>query len=204
MSKHLAIVATLVLAAACTKDKPKEPPPAVTSEKKTVDIAKPADKPADKPAVAPAEPPAPKWEKYTSKEGKYTIDLPAKGEEQEQGGMKIVGATFGTTATDDRTAMCGVAYMDLPDPKADPKVMLDGATARHKQNAEVLEEKDITLDKNPGKSIVVKNSSHQKWMRVFIVDKKRIYVLNCGGPFDRAATDGPIATKALDSFALVK
>ena len=40
-------------------------------------------------------------------------------------------------------------------------------------------------------------------MRVYIVDKT-IYVLNCGGPFDRAAADGPIATKTLDSFALTK
>ena len=151
-------------------------------------------------ATAPAEL---KWEKYTSKEGHFTIELPAKPEEQEQGGMKIVGAQFGTTASDNRTAMCGVAYMSLGDAKADPKVMLDGATARHKQNAKVIEEKDVKLGKHPGRSIVVENDSHRKWMRVYIVDKT-IYVLNCGGPFDRAAADGPIATKTLDSFALTK
>ena len=57
--------------------------------------------------------------------------------------------------------------------------------------------------KHPARSIVVENDSHRKWIRVYVVDKA-IYVLNCGGPFDRAATDGPIATKTLDSFALSK
>ena len=153
-------------------------------------------------AAAPAEL---KWEKYTSKDGGYTIDLPSAPKEQDASGMKIVGAEFGVTATDDRTAMCGVAFMDLPAEalKADPKVMLDGATARHKQNATIIEEKDIKLGKNPGRSIVVKNDTHQKWMRAFIANK-RIYILNCGGPFDRAESDGKVATKALDSFAFTK
>jgi len=182
MLRHLAIALVLV---ACSKEKAKEPP-SVSSERKTVDTT------------------APTWEKYTSKEGGYSIDLPSKPEEQEQGGMKIAGAMFGKTATDTRTSMCGVGYADVPDPNADPNVVLEAATARHKEGAEVLEDKAIELDKNPGKSIIVKNTSHQKWMRMYIVDKKRIYVLNCGGPFDRAATDGPIALKALDSFALVK
>jgi hypothetical protein len=118
--------------------------------------------------------------------------------------MKIVGAQFGKTATDDREAMCGVAYMNLGDAaKGDPKVMLDGATARHKQGAKVMEEKDVKLGKYPGRSIVVQNDTHRKWMRVYIVEKN-IYVLNCGGPFDRGDADGVIAAKALDSFALTK
>jgi hypothetical protein len=155
---------------------------------------------------AAAAPPAElKWEKYTSKDGGYTIELPSTPKEQDAQGMKIVGAEFGVTASDDRTAMCGVAFMDLPAEaqKADPKVMLDGATARHKQNATVIEEKDVKLGKNPGRSIVVKNDTHQKWMRAFIANK-RIYILNCGGPFDRAESDGKVATKALDSFAFTK
>ena len=120
------------------------------------------------------------------------------------GQAEIVGAQFGTTASDDRTAMCGVAYMDLgAAAKGDPKVMLDGATARHKQGAKILEEKDIKIGKYPGRSIVVQNDTHRKWMRVYIVESK-IYVLNCGGPFDRGDKDGEVATKTLDSFALAK
>lgn len=147
----------------------------------------------------------PKWEKYTSKEGKYEIELPTTPKEQEAQGMKIVGSEFGVTAKDDRTAMCGVAFMALPGDaaKADPKTLLDGATARHKQGAEVIEEKDLKLGKVPGRSLVVKNASHQKWMRVF-VNAGTIYIANCGGPFDRADKDGPIATKALDSFKFTK
>ncbi|MDQ3339129.1 MAG: hypothetical protein M4D80_28545 [Myxococcota bacterium] len=156
-------------------------------------------------SAAPAAPVELKWEKYTSKDGGYTIELPSTPKEQDAQGMKIVGAEFGVTAADDRTAMCGVAFMDLPPEalKADPKVMLDGATTRHKQNATVIEEKDVKLGKNPGRSIVVKNDTHQKWMRAFIANK-RIYILNCGGPFDRAESDGKVATKALDSFAFTK
>ena len=114
----------------------------------------------------------------------------------------MVGAEFGSTASDPRTAMCGAAYMQLP-AADDPKTILDGATARHKQNATVIEDKEITLGKYPGRSLIVENTSHRKWMRVDLVDKT-IYLINCGGPFDRAATDGPIALKALASFALTK
>jgi hypothetical protein len=159
---------------------------------------------SDKGSAAAAAPAELKWEKFTSKDGGFSIDLPSKPEEQEQGGMKIVGAQFGKTATDDREAMCGVAYMNLGDAaKGDPKVMLDGATARHKQGAKVMEEKDVKLGKYPGRSIVVQNDTHRKWMRVYIVEKN-IYVLNCGGPFDRGDADGLVAVKALDSFALTK
>ncbi|HLL25579.1 MAG TPA: hypothetical protein VK427_25760 [Kofleriaceae bacterium] len=154
--------------------------------------------------AAAAAPTGPRWETYTSKEGRFSIDLPSKPQEQEQGGMKIIGAQFGTTTSDDRTATCGVAYMNLGDASnGNPKVILDAATARHKQNAKVIEEKDVKLGTFSGRSIVVENDVHRKWLRVYLVDTL-IYVLTCGGPFDRAASDGPIATKTLDSFALVK
>jgi len=223
------VVLLTLFATACKKEE-KKVEPVVKPVDKPMDgsgsaAAKPADmagsdKTVDKPAdgsgsamagsgsaAASAAPAAfePKWEKYTSKEGKYTIELPTTPKEQEAQGMKIVGSEFGVTASDNRTAMCGVAFMALPAEaaKADPKTLLDGATARHKQNAEIVEEKDLKLGKVPGRSLVVKNASHQKWMRVF-VNAGTIYIANCGGPFDRADKDGPIATKALDSFAFTK
>ncbi len=155
-------------------------------------------------AAAAPETFEPKWEKYESKEGKYTIEFPSKAEENDKGGMKMVGAQFGVTAKDPRTAMCGIAYVDFPpDAKIDTKAALEGGMNSHKQNAKVLEEKDVKLGKNPGKSLVVQNDSHRKWVRMYIVGK-RLYVLNCGGPSDRGDTDAPIATKTLDSFALAK
>lgn len=224
MHKVSAVMLFVVVAAAgCKKEKKPDAVPAPGSASAAVaptdkgsaagsDMTAPKDEGSDKGSAAPAgsgsaaaaAPAELKWEKYTSKDGGFSIDLPSKPEEQEQGGMKIVGAQFGKTATDDREAMCGVAYMNLGDAaKGDPKVMLDGATARHKQGAKVLEEKDVKLGKYPGRSIVVQNDTHRKWMRVYIVEKN-IYVLNCGGPFDRGDSDGVIATKALDSFALTK
>jgi hypothetical protein len=215
---------------ACKKEKKAEP--AMDKPAPGSASAAPMDKPADKmpePAAASGSAPAagsdmgsaaagsgsaaaaapatfePKWEKYESKEGKFTIEFPSKAEESDKGGMKMVGAQFGVTAKDDRTAMCGVVYLDFPpDAKIDTKAALEGGMASHKQNAKVLEEKDLKLDKkHPGKSLVVQNDSHRKWVRMFVVNK-RLYVLNCGGPSDRGDADGAIATKTLDSFALAK
>src|SRR5688500_16468835 len=153
----------LVAAVGCKKEKkPDAAPPAGSASAAMAPVDKGSAAPAGSDMTAPkdegsgsatpgsaapgsaaAEPAELKWEKYTSKDGGFSIDLPSKPEEQEQGGMKIVGAQFGKTATDDREAMCGVAYMNLGDAaKGDPKVMLDGATARHKQGAKVMEEKD--------------------------------------------------------------
>ena len=205
----LALLTLLLAATSCGKDE-KAPNPA--------DKAKPADKPADKPAAdkpadkpvadKPADTPAdkptgPTWETYTSKDGGFTIDFPSKPEERDQGGMKMVTAPFGTSGADTREATCGVVFMKLPDPKVDPKKVLAGATARHKENAKIIEDKDVKIGKYPGKSLVVENTSHRKWMRVYMV-AGTIYIANCGGPFDRAAADGPIAMKTLDSFKLAK
>ena len=216
----------LLAVVGCKKDEktaPADKPADPAAAAKTAD--KPADKPADPaatppadPAAAkpadpatpdkPAEPAAPaevKWETFTSKEGGFSMEFPAKAEERDQGGMKILGAEFGTTASDSRTSMCGGTAVKLPaDAKLDVPKMLEGAVARHKQPPnKVIEEKSIKLGKHPGKSIIVENTSHRKWMRVFVADKT-LYVLTCGGPFDRASTDGPIATRVLDSFKIEK
>jgi hypothetical protein len=147
------------------------------------------------------------WEKYVSKERGFSMELPGKPEEREQSGMKMVGAEFGVTKDDDRTSACGVAYMPLPKTNAknapDPQTFLETAIAPHKANATVIEDKPITLDKHPGRSVVLENAKHRKWMRVYLIDQT-LFILNCGGPFERAKTDGPIVEKALGSFALTK
>jgi hypothetical protein len=212
---------------ACKKEKKAEPQPTAASG-----TAAPADKapepgpasgsamtgsaPAEGSGSAPAtgsgsaptaaapETFEPKWEKYESKEGKFTIEFPSTPEESPAGGMKMIGAKFGVTAKDDRTAMCGVAFLDFPpDAKIDTKAALEGGMNSHKANAKVIEEKDIKVGGNPGKALVVQNDSHRKWVRMIVV-KKRLYVLTCGGPSDRGDVDSPIATKTLDSFALTK
>ena len=211
------LVVGLLVVVGCKKeekappaDKPADPATAAKTADKPADPAAttPTDPAAAKPADPPAEPAAPaeiKWETFTSKEGGFSMEFPAKAEERDQGGMKILGAEFGTTASDSRTSMCGGTAVKLPaDAKLDVKKMLEGAVARHKQPPnKVIEEKEIKLGKHPGKSIVVENTSHRKWMRVFVADKT-LYVLTCGGPFDRASTDGPIATRVLDSFKIAK
>jgi hypothetical protein len=200
MSGHLAVIAALALVAGCNKSDPK-PGPAQEPG------AKPQPSQAAPDAIKPPEAAASQtWETFTSKDGGFVMELPGKPQEREQGGLKMVGAEFGATADDPRTAMCGASWLDLPtqgNEKPDPKVVLDAAIARHKQDAKVIEEKAITLGAHPGTSLIVENTSHRKWMRVYLVDG-RFYTLNCGGPFDRAATDGPIALKSLASFALKK
>lgn len=207
---------------ACKKEEKKADPAAKPADPAMAGSDKPADKPVDTgsasvaagsavagsaaPGSAAAAPPAElKWEKFTSADGKFTIELPSTPKEQVQSGMKMVGAEFGKTATDDREAMCAVAYLDLPEQaqKADPKVMLEASMAKHKQGATVVEEKDVKLGKNPGKAIVIDTDAHRKHMRTYIANN-RIYVLTCGGPSDRKLDDGKIAVKALDSFAFTK
>jgi hypothetical protein len=198
LHRSLLLASLAILIPACGSDKA-PPPPA--------DKPKPADKPADKPPDKPADKPAsksaePAWEKYTSKEGAFSIDFPSKPREQKQGAIAMAMSEFGTTGSDTRTAVCGVTFLAKP-AGGDAKTMLDASMARHKESAKIIEEKDLKLGKHTGRLLVVENSSHRKWIRVYITDKN-IYVLNCGGPFDRAASDGPIATKTLDSFALAK
>lgn len=176
------------------KPQPSEAAPAGTGSNKPVEGAAAGSAAGSAAALT--------WEKFTSKDGGYAMEFPGKVEEKDQGGLMIAGAEFGATATDPRTSLCGAAFIKLPAVE-DPKALLDGATASHKQNATVIEDKEITLGKNPGRSIVIENAQHRKWMRVYLVDKT-LYVLNCGGPFDRAATDGPIAQKSLASFTLKK
>lgn len=215
MTGRTGLLVALALATGCNK---KEKAPTVETKAGSAGAPGPAQEGSAKPQPSEATPegskppptttaaePAPApitWDRFRSKDGGFTIELPGKAEEKEQAGLKIVGAEFGVTKDDPRTAMCGVAYMALP-AADDPKKILEASVARHKQNATVIEDKEITLGANPGRTLVVENESHRKWMRVYLVEK-RIYILNCGGPVDRAKTDGPIAEKMLASFALAK
>lgn len=194
--RHLAWA--FVLVSACSKDKAEAP------------AAKPVATPplAEVKAPEPPLPPAgPTWERYTSKTGGFSLELPGKGEERTQntaaGPITIVGAEFGTTASDTRTSMCGATYADMPDGAGDAKQILGNSLARHKENAKVVEEKDETLQTHPGRTLVVENDKHRKWIGAYVVGK-RLYLINCGGPFDRAATDDATARRVLASFQLVK
>jgi hypothetical protein len=174
-------------------DKPADPP------------AAPADKPAEVPAAKPAEPAvaakpgADGWTTYTSKEGKYTIEFPTPPKEQ---GMMVM-SEFGATDADKRTSGCGMATAPVPNKDAVPKTMLDAMVAGYKADAKVLEEKDITIDKHPGRHLVIENEKHRKWIRVYVVDDK-LYINNCGAPFDRGAKDAATAKRVLESFKLTK
>lgn len=190
-------IAALALAAACNDKKP------VVADKPA---APPVDKPADPPVADKTPPPADKpvaagWRLFTSKEGNFTIDLPSDPKEQGQGGAMMAMSEFGATDADSRTSGCGIAYAPAPGGGANPEVMLDAMVKGYKANAKVLEEKDIKLGTYPGKSVVIENTSHRKWIRVYVADGK-LYINNCGGPFDRGDKDAPTATRVLDSFKL--
>ncbi len=202
----LALLGLLAIAGCKKKDEPAATPSAGSTEPApavaTPGTATPKVVPPD--AEVPTTPPAASaWETYTSKEGKFSVELPSKPMEKAQGTMTMVMAEFGTTTADPRNATCGAVYMALPPEAKDPKVMFDGATARHKQNAKVIEEKDVKLGKHPGRSLIVENDSHRKWMRIYAANST-LYIVNCGGPFDRAASDGVVATRVLESFKLVE
>jgi hypothetical protein len=194
--KHALAVALMVVMGC--KDKAPEPkvgpaesaPPPVTK----ADEPKPAA-PAPAPPAAPAPAAGGEWTTYTSKEGKYTIEFPTKP--KEQGAM--VMSEFGATDADSRTSGCGMASVPSPNKAADPATVLNAMTAGYKANAKVLEEKDITINGAPGKHLVIENEKHRKWIRVYLIND-RIYINNCGGPFDRGDKDAPTAKRVLESF----
>lgn len=143
------------------------------------------------------------WFNYAGKDSGYTIELPGKPVESGGAGMKSVGSEFGSTSNDPRTSLCGVAAMTMPAAPPDPKTVLDGSTARHKEKATVIEDKPVSLGAHPGRSLIVDNGDTRKWIRVYVVDKT-LYILKCTGPVVRALSDEPVALKALGSFALAK
>ncbi len=203
----LALLGLVAIAGCKKQDEPAATPSAGSTEPApavaTPGTATPKIVPPD--AEVPATPPpaGPAWETYTSKEGKFSLELPGKPMEKAEGTMTMVMAEFGTTTADPRTATCGAVYMALPPDAKDHKVTFDGATARHKQNAKVIEEKAVKLGKHPGRSLIVENDTHRKWMRIYAANNT-LYIVNCGGPFDRAESDGVVATRVLESFKLVE
>ena len=111
----------------------------------------------------------------------------------------MVMSEFGATEADPRTSGCGVAATPVPSKTADPKVMLEGMTTGYKADAKVIEDKDITIEGHPGKSLIIENKRHRKWIRLYVIDALLV-INNCGGPFDRGDKDEATAKRVLDSF----
>lgn len=209
-------VALFVFAlAACKKDTPKaeDPPPAPVAKGEPApgggaptDPAKPADPPAD--PVKPADPPAVPagdWKPFTSTAGRYTVTFPGTPMEQSQDTDSEVGKlTVHFAAVDKGDAAYMVGYNDLPK-EADltPKRVLDGqrdGTIKTFPNAKIIEEKEITMDGNPGRSLTFEapslNATHRS--RTFLVGN-RVYTV-----IALAVGDGKpdVAATFLDSFKL--
>jgi hypothetical protein len=194
----IAMLLVLVGMVSC-KDKDKAPAPAASPPPAETPAVKPADPAVAKPADPPAEAPAAGWTTYTSKTGNYSMEFPTAPTEK----GTMVMSEFGATDADSRTAGCGMAVAPVPNKDADPKTMLEAMTTGYKADAKVLEEKDITVGKHPGKHLVIENAKHRKWIRVYVIDDK-LYINNCGGPFDRGDKDAPTAKRVLESFKLTK
>jgi hypothetical protein len=130
------------------------------------------------------------------------MEFPTAPTEKGQGGASMVMSEFGATEADSRTAGCGMATAPVPNKDADPKTMLGAMATGYKADAKVLEEKDITINgKYPGKHLVIENAKHRKWIRLYVIEGK-LYINNCGAPFDRADKEAPIAMRVLESFKL--
>ena len=190
------VMVALVAGSACKdksptiSDKPADPAakPADTGSAGDTVAAKPTD-------PAPAAPAADGWTTYTSSDGAYTIELPKP---PKVNGM-LVTAEFGVTDKDSRTSACGIAATPLPGDASQAATMLNAMATGYKTDAKVIEEKDITIGKYPGKSLIVETPKHRKLFRLYVIGDKLI-INNCGGPFDRADADAPTAKRVLDSF----
>jgi hypothetical protein len=187
------VMLVAVAATSGCKDKPADVVATKPAEPRVDTVAaRPADTAAARPPTTPA---ADGWTTYSSPEGTYSIEFPTPPKVK---GMLVV-AEFGVTDKDSRTSACGIAASPLPGDESQAATMLDAMATGYKTDATVIEEKDITIGKYAGKSLVIQTERHRKSFRLYVI-KDKLYINNCGGPFDRADADAPTAKRVLDSF----
>lgn len=148
-------------------------------------------------------------EKYTSKEGKFTVRFPKGAKVVKTDTVKTADGSelHRIAAADGKEKVYMVMYGDLPDSvkNVPAKTLLDtaekGGVERIK--GKLVSSKDIELGKNklPGREFVVEKDGNKLRNRTFLVDA-RLYTVIVGGTKDFATTKE--ATAFLDSFEITK
>ena len=144
------------------------------------------------------------WQEFTSEDGGFSVLMPGKPEEetlrQESEGVEIASDMY-------RVQADNVSYMVLITPLQEEALALDPAEFfdQYRDNilestkAELKEEKEITLDGNPGRELSLNQPSEVGRQRMYLVDNL-LYQTVIGGPEQKVTRD---ATKFLDSFKLL-
>jgi len=193
-------IATLGLSA-CKKDEGKAAP--AKPAEPVADVAPKTADPAPTPAPAPA--PAPEVKVFTSADGGYSIAFPSAPSEQTHTEPTALGPLdIHIASVDGGDKAWLVSWQEQPAkaPK-DPKVILDGqrdGMVGGMPGSKVLEQKDITLGTNPGRSMVIKLATPDatQFTRVYVIGN-RMYQLAMLGT---GAGDPAVANAFLDSFTL--
>ena len=146
-------------------------------------------------------------DKYKSKEGKFTIQFPAKSkvttDTKEAGGDVNMNFAIVEAGGNAFIAM----YMDLPAAARDipAKTILDGAEKGSvaQSGGKIASSKEITFGKSkfPGREVVVDKEGNKVKTRIILAGT-RMYVIAVGGMKDFATTKE--GTKFLDSFEITK
>jgi hypothetical protein len=205
-----AIVIGIVGLSGCKKDDAKKnlPPPA--PEPVAKGEPPPGEPPkTDPPKVDPpkVDPPAADPAPFTSADGGYSIAFPSPPTEQTQSQPTAIGTLdIHIAALDLGNQALLVSWQEQPAkaPK-DPKKILDGQRDGMMSSfpgAKIMEQKDITLGTNPGRSFIIKmvTPDATQFTRVYVVGNRMYQIAAIGA----GAGDAAAATKFLDSFALTK
>ena len=147
-------------------------------------------------------------EKYTSKEGKFTIQFPKGAKVKTETKKSADGNELHMTATaEGKEKLYMVMYGDLPETvkNVPPKTFFDAAEKGgvERSKGKLVSSKDIEFGKNklPGREFVVEKDGNKIRSRTVLVDT-RLYTVIVGGAKDFATTKE--ATSFLDSFEITK
>lgn len=148
------------------------------------------------------------WKEFTSKEGLFRVLMPGtpKQHTAEAESDFGKGVLHMNTAQADRT-LYGAHYLDYPAEikKAPIQKVLDASRDGALANLEgkLVSEKDIKLDKYPGREVQIEVAEGKRLFRarVYLVEQRMYQVVVFG---TKAAATSKEADKFIDSFTLTK
>jgi hypothetical protein len=159
-----------------------------------------------------------RWKTYTSKEGRFTVDMP--GEPKVKGNSVTLSMNPNKSLSDGDAVFC-VAYLDLredtPLKGASDDETLDKAidmVANKMMKGEIKSEKRLELDKHPGREVqilrktmtdgtTVVNNLDLNYNMIIIISQNRLYTVYraCSQSKDSTPEDG---RKFLASFKILE
>ncbi len=161
--------------------------------------AQTAPPPFAPPPMAPAKPIS-AWKTFKSEQGKFSVLLPTKPEEDHQSKDGVKAHLFNSFLGQ---FIFKLNYVEFPSGAADPKSLLDRTLAEisTRKELKLVADKVVEVDGYAGREIALETEIAFVQMRFFIVEN-RIYQLNVSSLNQKAETQE--ARAFLDSFRFLK